>query len=401
MHSIVQCVSILQNRITYVYAYTYKPVRLAVPLPWKVQLVSELQHLMTLEIPLTILSLIVLPWILSMRKHRSIFRASSILISAYHVLSGNDEQSLIRPSDQKTFILLICGLVSLVSQYPINLLKGEVIASPYEQRVHPSNCKVNSCEVVNQRHFWFDDTVDGLEKEFNIIRLGSKKISNQDQASVTEANLHKGCSLTSLSMSDMLNLTQLAFLVQYHTLCNDPELLKLQLTKFSGELVFEYFPHSAASQPLCFTSWSHSGHVLFNETFGISNQILEHDLLKYHHVNASLHPAHFHENRFWTMTKKEKGWGHPGPIKKKVESVMRTLRQKYGDFDMRGDQKDSFKTTLWGAQSTFVTFLGAALLLILGSVVCRLKSSNVRTRVRGRNEISRPAPLLFRRFRPR
>lgn len=183
---------------------------------------------MEVEVHVTFFSLIALPWVISIKRYRYPARISSIL--------GIDGQhALISSSYQGVLILLVCGLVSLLIQYPINLLKGSVISAPYEQRVQRSHCVVHSCETVRSRSSSFRR--DGRAK-FNIIRL-KRDASPEGQASVTVRNLRKSCSPTSLSTVGMLNWTKLAFLGQYAVVCNKPELLHLQLTRDRKALVFE------------------------------------------------------------------------------------------------------------------------------------------------------------------
>lgn len=342
---------------TYVYAYNDLSVRLAVPLPWHTHLASNLRHYMATEVPLTLISLLILPWLLSIRQYRSFFCTSSVLKSSYHLLSGNGLNSLIHPSAQGLLVLIICGLVSLLIQFPINLLKGEVVSSPYERRIQPSDCTVRFCESVNYRGSWFNKDP---EKEGGINFIEFVKEPGE-QGSVTKANLHERCPSVSLMTSGMLNWTQLTLLAQYHVLCNEPELMKLQLTYFNRKLLFERIETAQTSHPICSIGTSHGGHVLYREHARILERILEHDLVKHGHVRAALFPNDTWENNFWKRPPTEGNWGDPKPVKKKTEAVITYLEKKYVEHKMFGNSESLYVISLASVELILMIFFGLCL----------------------------------------
>lgn len=300
---------------------------------------------------------------LSFRRYRSLFSLSSISGGSYYLLSGQRDDSLISTSELKTLILLICGLISLAIQYPISLLKGEVMSSPYEERVYHSKCMILSCRSNGYRRDWFHKS---YETGLNINILRHQKEGSQ--GNVTEANLLKECWNVSLATNDILNWTKLAFLTQYHTLCNDPELMKLQLGTLGRTLVFELLPASVASQPICAYESSHPGHVWFEELLRLAKVILEHDLLKYHHVKSSLYPNDVYEDAFWMKNVQQSYWGNAKLLKRKIASMISTLVKRYAQLDMFSFRHDLKPIEFLNVRMIFVTFLGLMLLLLVESV---------------------------------
>lgn len=209
------------------------------------------------------------------------------------------------------------------------------------------------------------------------MRLAHGEASRRGQDAVTAANLHKGCSETSLLATGMLNWTKLAFLAQYHTICDEPELIRLQMHYFGRKLVFEHFPGSTASQPVCSLGSSHGGHVVFDEILKVSRTILEHDFLKYHHLKASLHPEDFFETRFWNHINPDRWWGDPEAVKKVIGIKIAGLESSYNEFSMFGFRENSNVVQLQSVEFTFLILFVWMLTISMGfvlSIYCTSRS---------------------------
>ena len=268
-------------------------------------------------------SLVLLPVVLSIRQRHSIPRGLSIWETAYHLVSGNHHGSFVSSSNQRTLTLLICGLVALLIQYPFTLLKGEVVSSPYELRIQPSKCVVNSCDSIGWRaDAWFR-------------RGGETSI----ESLIYEENLYRGCPAVSQLSSGMMNLTKLASLLKYRAICDDPELMKLQLIPFRSRLVFELITASRATQPVCSTGQTHGGQLNFTGHMRTARRILEHNLLKYHHVRAALISVNRFEQTYWGNYKKKNT--DRTTLVKKIEDVVSVLEDKYSAFKMSGYETDT------------------------------------------------------------
>ena len=353
--TIVNCFFFDFQSNIFVYAYSYLPVRLANPLPWQTHLVSDLHKYLTLEVPVTLLSLFVIPVVLAIRKFRPFFTFKSllsILRTAYYLLSGNEYFSLISSSDLRTITLLVCGLVSLLIQFPINSLKGELVSSAYEQRIQPSECSVTSCAAVGFRGPWFtqsDETsIKSLEEEKN------------QQASVIKENLRKGCPQASYMASGMVNWTRFALLIKYHTVCDDPQLMKIQVASWTGKLLYEFISISLATQPVCSETFSHGGHVHLEKHLKTAQRALEHDLFKYQHLKASLGITNRYEGRFWDNQKTQQ----QSSLKKKVMKVIARLEKKYSEYNMFGDEASCYILELRNLKFLSMIFCGISLLII-------------------------------------
>lgn len=186
-------------------------------------------------------------------------------------------------------------------------------------------------------------------------------------APISKANLDKECFGVALSTGEMFNWTRFALLAQYHILCNDRELMKLQLNHLG--LVFEWFPVSHDSQAICAHGFSHGGHVSLRGLTRFSTQILEHSLLQYHQVKDTLYPRNFFENRFWNNISMEPNWGDPGPVKKKVEAAIDYLAERYDALKMFGDQNSMNAIGFENVKLTFATTLGIVVVLSIRFIV--------------------------------
>lgn len=140
--------------------------------------------------------------------------------------------------------MLFGGIVSLLVQYPINLLKGEVVSSRYEQRVQPSKSAVDSCRSTSNRYEWFikhsnDNLVGRLDTEDHLAGL------------INESKMKDACPTTSESSSGMLDATVLTFLTQNLTLWNESTLKRTKMARWSRGLVFQSIRGSPKTQPMC------------------------------------------------------------------------------------------------------------------------------------------------------
>lgn len=61
----------------------------------------------------------------------------------------------------------------------------------------------------------------------------------------------------------------------------------------------------------------------------MSNLILEHDLLKYHQLNASLYPNDVHENRLWNGIDSLRYREEAASVKAEIQTTMRNLKSGY------------------------------------------------------------------------
>lgn len=337
------------------FGHTYSAIRLAVPLRWHTRLISNLGQHAALEVPITFASLLALPIVLSIRRYRSLFPRQATWASSYHLVSGNDRNSLISASKQGTLILLISGFVSLLIQFPINLLKGEVVSSPFEQRIQPSKCTVRSCFYTGYRMPWFEEM--RTLPTISVLRLRNFR---GPQAAVIESNMEEACLNTSVSTISMHNETKLALLLQYITICNDPELMHLEAIRLRKHLLLENIAGSQATQPFCSVAESNGGQVLREKHSKVACQILEHDLLKHIHLQSSLYPLDRNEKEFW-LTK---------PMRKKAIELSNTinktvgnLRDEYKRLNMFGDKTDSSALGLRETREIFVAFIGASLII--------------------------------------
>ena len=277
-------------------------------------------------------------------------------MSCYHLLSGNNFDTLMSPSKQGITILLIAGIVSLLIQYPINLLKGEATSTATEQRIRSSNCSVKSCRYVGYRLPWFDDATRTQEIWIPKLRDEGK------QGRVIEANMKSACLTYSLSTIGMMSWTRLALLLQYHTICDEPDLMKLHMSRMRDESVFEALAKSRATQPVCSCGESNGGQVLLKKHLHVTSQILEHDLLKFPHLRLSLYPRDLNEYEFW-----DKSASKRVPFKAKINETMMRLRKMYLDLKMFDDRKKFTPLGLQHMGMILFTFLYIVFTVIVGS----------------------------------
>lgn len=348
------------------HAYEYLPVRLAVPLPWETRLISNLPKYLAVEVPLTLLSLLALPMLLSFQRHRSLYPTFSTWSTVYHLLSGDDRNSLISTAKRGAFILLVSGIVSLLLQYPINLLKGEVVSSPYEQRVQPSTCEVNACRFSGVRKHWFEDKdgfVGRLRKEENLT------------GAVNERKLKSGCSNISESSSEMNHMTVLAFLTQYLTVCDDPALMKMRLAKWGRTLAFDSIPGSHDTQAMCSYSDTAGAHIEPTKHFYFTRWILEHGLLKYPHMKSSLYRENTYDKDFWLPGTELQG-RQVQQVREKIGRAIKALEGAYDKYEMLQRREDTAKMTLEELRHIFLTFVVAVLSITGYSLVgwCLLRA---------------------------
>lgn len=285
----------------------------------------------------------------------------------YHLLSGDASDSLICPVRQTTLILVVGGIVSLLLQYPINLLKGEVVSSSYEQRVRPSTCAVDSCKFSGARGKWFgeyrpdddENLIGRLEKEGSLV------------GSVDESKLTTGCPSVSESSSGSMNWTILAFLTQYMTVCDDPVLMRMQLTTWGKNLAFDFIPGSHATQAVCSTLRSRGGHVDRRKHYQINGWVLEHGLLRLPHVKASLYIENFFDRDFWDQRGSPRGeiWADSALIKSKIVKAVHALQEGYLEYKMLGQRDGSGAIKPEELTVIFLAFLSTICSIVAGSLL--------------------------------
>lgn len=229
-------------------------------------------------------------------------------------------------------------------------------SSVCERRIQPSNCVVQSCEFTAKREPWFK--FDSKEAEIFIPRL-LEWIG--PRAAVTPVNMEGPCSKTSLSTIAMMNFTKHALLLQYLTLCNDAELMKLELSHLSRELLFEVLTASRPTETICSTGESDGGHVLLENHLRITSRILEHDLLRYPHVNLSLYPRERSEEEFWKRNKKKAAVKE---VKVKIDTARANLTRKYRKFQMFADKADFIALSVRQVRGIFIAFSSILLAII-------------------------------------
>ena len=319
----------MQDDTTFVYGFAFASVRLAVPRPWEKQIVSDLHKYLSKEVPATVVALIILPLILVLYQYRSAFRLSAVISAAYHLLSGNPHGSLFHPSRQGCFILLLSGVISLLIQYPTNLLKGLVVSSTQEVRISASNCSVQHCRMVTYRTPWF----------FKFPNESSVHITFQPypQGAVLEENLSENCGDTAISVSGMVNSTKLAFLVAYSTLCDAADLLKFQLSEIKNKLVYELLPRSTVTQALCSRGVGYGGQVDHWSDVRIANKILEHGLMNFPHLNASIRMKNSDESQFWVGNFSQAHFENRVALQTNFDFIVAELEKLYEFYQMRGE----------------------------------------------------------------
>lgn len=358
-----------QARNAFIYAHGYQVVRLAVPLPWETRLVSKLPKYLALEVPLTVVFLFALPTLLSAQRHRTLLPTYTTWRTVFHLLSGDAQNSLISSAGQRTLILLISGIISLLIQFPVNLLKCEVVSSTWEQRVRPSNCAVSSCETTGMRELWYlkDEDTDAVKGPGNII--GRLENIHNLKSGVSAANLEEGCAPASASSSGMWKWTTLALLTQYLTICNDPVLLKMQLSSWERELAFETIPGSHGAETLCSLATSTGGQVELRKHYQITQRILAHNLLKHRHLLATLGGVSSWDERFWGKARANERWAHPERIKPKIRAAMRNLKEGYKRYRMLDRELDSKTIGVREMREIFLTFTALVVAISLGVLV--------------------------------
>lgn len=207
---------------------------------------------------------------------------------------------MISPKDQRTPVLLVAGSISLLIQFLVNLLRGEVVPSIYEQRIQPSNCTVTSSKTLGIRYIWYDKTG---EQNF----VGRLEGIDDMNSPVNETAMKRGCSPTSSSSSSMSRLTFRAFLTQYQAACNDAEFVAMQSAQWGRKLVFELLPDSRGTEMLC-SLMNRGGHVEPRKHFQITRRILALNLLKRpHHAYSTYRPNDW-DLDFWVRGTKRKSW---------------------------------------------------------------------------------------------
>lgn len=184
--------------------------------------------------------------------------------------------------------------------------------------------------------------------------------------SITESKLTEACQRESISSSGMMNWTTLAFLTQYITVCDDLELIKMQLRKWSENLAFELIPGSHASQTMCPFYLRHGGQVEPKKHYEISRWILMHGLLKYHHVKSSLFYGNMIDRIFWNDGSRIR---NSSIIKCRIERALRALEEGYVRYKMLERETESGAIQSGEMKAVFQAFLVTMLSIVAGGLL--------------------------------
>lgn len=336
---IYKCV--FQTRRQFVYGHAFSAIRLAVPLKWESRLISVLTTNIHIELSMLIGAAIILPLLLAIRRHALNLERFTITIihTTIHILTGDPmPHTLIQTSLQPLIILAIAAIITMLLQLPANIVKGQVVSSTQEDRIQHSNCTINSCTVTSYRGKWFFKS--GRSQPRGIIdALADYNIKAKPFGDVTPENLSRSCKDVGLSVSGSLYETMLALLVRYETICDEPEFMKYHLMKFEQQpnetLLFERFHTSHGSNALCVSSVGHRFHVDYLQYAKLRSRVLEHGLLRYLLVNASLREKNKYEVLYWKSADHEYNeWGHRTKVVPKVKAMVSNLSRAYVKHDM-------------------------------------------------------------------
>lgn len=286
--------------------------------------------------------------------------------TANHMLSGSSMDSLISSTKQSIIVLLVGGMISLLLQYPIHLLKGEVVSSVYERSIQPSRCRIAFCHAMDNRKDWF------IRRRIRYPNIADVDRRNVLKNPLEKYHLKKKCAIVSLSTSGMLNWTMLAFLAQYQTVCNEPELMRLQLIKLGQELLFEEFRSSRDEGSVCTLPRSHGGHIDMEQHYVVTNRILEHNLLKYPHVRYTLRSLNQDEVNFWngkyrnqdSAGKYSDQYANATRIKPKVLRAIKDFKEGYKEYGMFRRKRSSMPVGFEAMEELFLIYYGHLALII-------------------------------------
>ena len=325
----IQCQRLfLQEQSIFVHAYTFLSVRLALPQPWLKRMSSDLPRFTTLLLA-GITSIIVLPMLLSKQRHRKLLSTSSTWRTSYHILSGNARKSLLGTSHQGVVILSIGGVVCLLLQYPVNVLKGEVVSSTQESRVQRFHCPVRPCTLLRA------DATDGLSVLSGHFGVGIRSLPY-----TIENKRKKLCSVPAYSTNGMPRLTKLLALLEQHALCLEPEFLRSELARLSPKLVFEFWTDSETSQSMCSPGESEEGQVFLEKHLQVTTRILEHGLLRHTMLKSLLYSKHSDQERFWEKRMDDRNTKLADQFRKDMKETVADLENKYSKFHMSAESRD-------------------------------------------------------------
>ena len=309
------------------YSYSHSAVRLKIPSLWFTRLVLRPRRYLTREAPLVIISLLLLLLVLSKRQYRTFFSWPSIWRSLFYLVSGLDERSLFRTSQQGIVMLLTGGIISLVLRYPISLLKESAISTALSHGGQPPGGFVRHCHFVRE-------TLDDFKTDLKL-----RKLENEESLrTAARANLHNGYPNTSWSTVGMTRSTKLAVLVQYSTLCDDAELIKLHVAHLSSELLIKFETSSRGAQTMCTKESSAGAQTLFGKLSLTSTQILEHDLLRHHHVKSSLYLRNRNQVLFWAGDLGQRNSECAARYGEVINDSVAAFAESYSRFNVFGDE---------------------------------------------------------------
>lgn len=192
--------------------------------------------------------------------------------------------------------------------------------------------------------------------------------------SVRASNRDKWCSNASYLSTDMSNWTMLGFLVQYETVCNNPEIMNLRLSKWSGQLLFEEIPGSQSTQDICAPSFSSGGHVNRREKYILVQRILEQGLLRYKHLKHSLTHTHRTDDDFWNEKKSYNKVANASRIKSRIRAAIHALELGYKEHKILDDVQNLRAVGIHEMKVLFRAFLGVLLMIANGVTCAAVKS---------------------------
>ena len=367
-----------QTALLQSYSYTFEAVRLAVPLRWYSTTVLELRDMMN-DLPLLVVGWLAFPLALNLRNYRSPGLIERFYSTAMHLMDGNSWKSLITTRKQPFHVLLMCGIISLTLQWPVNLLKGGVVSSTQDNPVQTSNCRISSCSFSGYRGSWF------LKERYNvpvgvISRLAEVNVSKTPFANLTNENRISSCLPDAKNIGGGLKNTKLAMLVQYFAICDETSLLDISLRDISEMgLVYERSPKHRGMATMCAETDVAYFHVNYLMLAQLVTKILEHDLVKFPHGSASMHQKNSDETWYWGSTRPHKRWSDPGRVRPVLYSVVENLQKAYVSFNMHSGSQSGRDLTIASIQHWMYAF-GAV--LCVGAITCSIGTVAAQLRYR-------------------
>ena len=265
-------------------------------------------------------------------------------------------------------------MVSLLIQYPINLLRGEVVSTQViDSSIQPSNCSVTSCHHDTFRSDWF------IGNTGSPIGIGYLSSINVWLSQKSQEDLDKRCAGTGFATSAMTSRTKLHILLQYFPICNDPELMKLQHAHLDKELLYEILTapgqmrakRSLPIEAFCSTSVSRGVHVFLEKHIRLTRRISEQDLLRHQYVKTALHFRSPEELSFWRNGSEGVEASRLRLYKKRIVETSIEFKSRYKEFRMYKDTTDFEALGLTHLRMIFVALASVFFMIIANHAVLK------------------------------